>query len=203
MYLFLDNETGGIGTEYSLLTTYLVILNDSFEKISDLYLYLKPDDGVYRVCGRAMGINKINLAKHDEIALTYKEGGTQLYNFLKNATDDGKIKLTVCGHGIHGDVEMILHYLMSRGSFEKFTSYRKLDTQGVVQFLKTCGIFKDEITGSLSSMATFFGINVQSESLHDAKYDTELTVEVFKKLRERIVDMDMTSHLYYIQTPNI
>lgn len=183
MYIFLDNETGGIGKEYSLLTTYLIILNDKFEKIDDLYLYLKPDDGVYRVCGPAMAINKIDLSKHDLKALTYKEGGTKLYNWLKGITDDGKIKLVVCGHGIYADVEMIIHYLMSRGSWEKFTSYRKLDTQAVVQFLKACNKFTEDVSGSLESLAIHFGVTVDSDSLHDAKYDTELTVEVFKKLK--------------------
>src|SRR6266704_2609170 len=103
-YLFLDNETGGVGPEFSLLTTYLIALDDRLQKVSDLYLYLKPNDGIYQVGAQGMGVNKINLVEHDKRSITYKEGGTQLYNWLRALTLDGKIKLVVCGHGIYGDV---------------------------------------------------------------------------------------------------
>ncbi len=182
VYLALDNEMGGIGLEYSLLTVYLAALDKDFKKISSLYLYLKPNDEIYRVCGRAMGINKINLVEHDKIAITYKEGGTKLYNWLKEMSNDGKNLLTPIGHGIYGDVELIIHNLISRGSWEKFTSYRKLDTQAVVQFLKAAGVFTEDISGSLDSLATHFKLHNDINKLHDAEYDTDLTIGVLKEL---------------------
>ena len=183
MYLFLDNEMGGLERDkYSLLTVYLLATDDKFNVIGDLYLYLKPEDGIYRVCGEAMNVNRIDLKVHDTKAITYKEGGTKFYNWLKDLTDNGKNKFTVVGHGVYGDVEWIIWHLMSRGSWETFTSYRKLDTQAVCQFLKACGLFPETVSGSLISIAQYFGITVDENACHDAKYDTELTYKVFMAL---------------------
>jgi DNA polymerase III alpha subunit (gram-positive type) len=129
-----------------------------------------------------MGVNKIDLVQHDTKAIFYKEGGTKLYRWLQGLTDDGKTKATVVGHGVYGDVEWIIYHLMSRGSWEKFTSYRKLDTQAVCQFLKACGMFPETVSGSLVSIAKYFGIPCDENAAHDAKYDTELTFQVFRAL---------------------
>ncbi len=174
---------GGLEREkYSLLSVYLMATDDQFNVIGDLYLYLKPDDGIYRVCAEAMNVNKINLVEHDTRAIPYKEGSTKLYNWLKQLTNEGKTKATVVGHGVYGDVEWIIWHLMSRGSWETFTSYRKLDTQAVCQFLKACGLFPETVSGSLISIAQYFGIKVDENACHDAKYDTELTHKVFVSL---------------------
>jgi oligoribonuclease (3'-5' exoribonuclease) len=194
MYLFLDNEMGGLEKEnYSFLTTYLLATDDNFNVIGDLYLYLKPNDGIYKVCGEAMNVNRIDLKVHDTKAITYKEGGTKLYNWLKGLTDDGKIKATVVGHGVYGDVEWITYHLMSLGSWEKFTSYRKLDTSAVCQFLKACNMFPETVSGSLTSLAQYFNIPLDENKVHDAKYDTELTFQVFMKLRNRLLDLKAMS----------
>jgi len=185
-WLFLDNEMGGIGTQYSLLTVYLAHFTDDLVLVDDLYLYLKPDDGIYKVCGEAMNVNRIDLKVHDTKAITYKEGGTVLYNFLKNNSSAAN-RLVPVGHGIYGDIELIIHHLVSRGSWESFVSYRKLDTQAVCQFLKACEMFPETVSGSLESIAKYFGIPCDENELHDAKVDTLLSVEVFKKLRELIM----------------
>src|ERR1039458_10787360 len=106
-FVALDVETGGIGIEYSLLSAYFLALDDKFNKIDDLYLFLKPDDGIYKVCGEAMNVNRIDLKIHDTKAIIYREAGTILYNWLKKLTDDGKIKAIIVGHSISGDRDCI------------------------------------------------------------------------------------------------
>lgn len=176
---------GGLEKDkHSLLTVYLRMTDDNYNVIGDLYLYLKPDDGIYKVCAEAMAINKIDLVEHDKKAVFYKLGGSQLYNWLKTMTDNGKIKATVVGHGVYGDVEWILHHLISRGSWETFTSYRKLDTSAVCQFLKSVGMFPEDVSGSLVSLAKYFNVPVDENAAHDAKYDVELTFQVFMALRQ-------------------
>lgn len=170
--------------KYSLLTSYLMMTDDRFNVIGDLYLYLRPDDGVYKVCAEAMAINKIDLVLHNQRSITYKEGGTKLYNWLKTLTDGGKVKATVVGHGIHGDVDWITYHLMNRNSWETFTSYRKLDTSSNCQFLKSCGLFPEDVSGSLTSLAKHFNVVVDENQTHDAKYDTQLTFQVFLELRK-------------------
>jgi oligoribonuclease (3'-5' exoribonuclease) len=188
MYLFLDNEMGGLEREnHSLLTSYLMMTDDNFNVIGELYLYLKPDDGVYKVCAEAMAINKIDLVAHDAKAITYKEGGTKLYNWLKSLTDNGKVKAVVVGHGIYGDIDWLTYFLMKRSSFETFTSYRKLDTSSTCQFLKSVGLFPEDVSGSLVSLAKHFKVEVDETAAHDAKYDTILTFKVFLALRKMFV----------------
>lgn len=191
IYLFLDDEMGGLDKDkHSLLQVYLMAVDGSFKTVDELNLLTKPDDGNYCVCGEAMNVNKIDLVKHDALAITYKEAGTKLYKWLQNLTDDGKTKLIVVGHGVYGDVEWVIKHLMSRGSWEKFTSYRKLDTQAVVQFLKACGIFSEsDFSGGLESICKYFGIPFDSDKAHDAKYDTQKTYEAFLKLRQLLIDL--------------
>ncbi len=189
-YLFLDAEFGGLEKEkYSLLSVFLKMTDNSFNSVSELYLYLKPDDGIYKVCGEAMNVNRIDLKVHDTRALTYKEGGTKLYEWLRSMTNNGSIKAIVVGHGVYGDVEWILQYLISHGSWEKFCSYRKLDTSVVCQFLKSCGMFPEEVSGSLISLAKYFNIEFDENDCHDAKYDTELTFKVFMALRNVLLNL--------------
>lgn len=191
MYLFLDDEMGGLEKEkYSLLTVYLMATDDNFNFIGDLYLFLQPDDGVYKICADALTVNEIDLVEHDRIAISYKEGGTKLYKWLQGLTEDGKTKAVVVGHGVYGDVDWIIHYLMNRGSWEKFTSYRKLDTSVVCQFLKSCNLFPDDVSGSLVSLAKYFKIECDENLAHDAKYDTELTYKVFMALRTRLLETE-------------
>jgi hypothetical protein len=205
MYLFFDCEMGGIGREYSLLTAYFIVVDQNFQKVDELYLYTKPDDGIYRVCGRAMEVNQINLSEHDKIAVPYKEAGSILYQFLSKNSDKGKIKLIPCGHGIRGDIDVIVEHIISRNTFENFTSYRAMCTSAVAQFLLTCKLLPSTVSGSLESLGKYFGI-IKDEvpalggphstsfcglldvvtKLHDAKTDTLVTVAVLQKMKESL-----------------
>ncbi len=180
---------GGLEKEkYSLLTVYLMMTDEKFNFIGDLYLFLRPDDGIYRVCAEAMNVNKIDLVLHNTKAIPYKEGATRLYEWLKSMTNGGQIKAIVVGHGVYGDVEWIFEHLISRNSWENFCSYRKLDTSVVCQFLKSCGMFPESVSGSLVSLAKHFNVKFDENSAHDAKYDTELTFSVFMELRKFLME---------------
>lgn len=181
MYLILDCETGGVDNSYSLLTAYFHLTNDKFEKIDDLSLFLKPDDKIYRICGQALNVNKINLVEHDKIAITYKEGGTLLYNFLNTYSKDGADKLTIVGHNVGYDRECVIRNLINRGTWDKFCSYRLRDTQTIACFLIDCGIIED-ISGSLESLIKYFDIPCDENQLHNAKIDTLMTMAVYKEL---------------------
>jgi DNA polymerase III alpha subunit (gram-positive type) len=186
-WLFLDNEMGSTEPDYSLLTSSFLVVDDNFNVVDSLDLFLKPNDGRYIVAAEGMSVNKIDLVEHDKIAITYKEGGTQLFNFLRKVTGDGKNKLNVVGKGIYGDIQFIEKYLISRGSFEKFTSYHIVELSSIVQFLKSCGLFPDEVSGSLVSLAKHFKIEVNENIIHSAQYDSELTFQVFLALRKMFI----------------
>lgn len=185
MFLIFDTETGGIGLDKSLLTAYFLICDEKLEKIGDLYLHVKPDDGVYHVTGEAMGINQINLVEHDKIAIPYKKAGTMLYQFLESCYRNQKEHMVPVGHGMTGDLNHIWQSLLGQKAWESFVSYRRLDTSVALQFLKSCGLFPETVSGSLESLVEYFKIEKVGE-LHTAKTDTICTCEVLKRMIDLI-----------------
>lgn len=180
--LFFDVETGGIGEQYSLLTAHFVVTDSEYNILNELSLAMKPDDGIYHVCGEAMSVNKIDLAKHDTMASSYKTAGSLLYEFLHENSNGGKIKLIPCGQGIAGDIRQVVSKLMSRNTWENFCSYRVFDTSVFAQGLKLAGIFPEHVSGGLSSLADYFHIKYEGAELHTAKADTLITIQVMKSL---------------------
>ena len=195
MFIALDVETGGIGTDYSLLSAYFLALDEKFNKIGDLYLYLKPDDGIYRVCGEALNVNRIDLKFHDTKAMIYRDAGTLLYKWLSKITDDGKTRAYLLGHNVKGDRDKIVQFLLCRGSWEKFISHRLRDTQASAGFLVDSGILPD-LSCSLGSLVKYFGIPFDENEMHDAKVDTEKTVEVYKALTGLMKNLKEKSNQY-------
>jgi hypothetical protein len=178
-FIGLDCETGGLTQESSLLTVFFGIYDENLVLVDELYLYVKPDDGVYRVTAKALEINRINLVEHDRIAIPYKEAKTVLYQFLQRSYQD--TLLIPVGHGVTGDIDWVHRHISNKGSWEGFVSYRKLDTSNVVQFLRAAGIFPDDVSGSMESLVKYFGLPSIGD-LHDAKVDTLQTVSVLKRL---------------------
>lgn len=181
MYLVIDCETGGIGTQYSLLTLYICVVDSSFKLLQEFDFKLKPDDGNYVVCGTAMEINKIDLAKHDKEAITYKEVsrilGNYLYTKYTSVDADKRDKFIVIGHNVKGDIQQITDKLIKEDNWLQWVSYRTLDTGPIGQFLKLCGKLPQELSGSLVSYAKHFNIE---HNAHDAKSDALVTLEVLK-----------------------
>lgn len=60
-YLALDCEMGGLGLDTSLLSVGLVVADENFKVVSTKEFLVKPDDGIYRVTGTGLGVNKIDL----------------------------------------------------------------------------------------------------------------------------------------------
>jgi len=180
-YLHFDCEMGGRDLHYSLLTAYFMVTDDKFKVLGELCLSLKPDDDNYIVSGQGMSVNGINLQAHDKIALPYKQAKPLLFNFLKQQSNGSH--LTPVGHGIRGDIDHVIDKLISRGSWEQFCTYHYIDTSVVLQFLRACDKMPHDTDGSVSALATYFGIQIQGD-LHDAKVDTQLTAAVYQKMIE-------------------
>lgn len=185
-YLSLDCEMGGRDLNYSLLTLAFVVLNEEFEEIDHLHLKLKPDDGVYVVSAQGMAVNKINIVEHDKTAKSYREGGRDVFDFLKKASDAGSNKLVPLGHGVRGDIEFVLKYLLSRGSWDVVCKYHYVDTSVVLQFLRACGKLKDDEDGSVESLCKQLNIFVKPDSLHDALQDARMVGRIYARMVELI-----------------
>lgn len=185
-YLATDTETGGIGPEVSLLTAYLAVLNEKFEIIDELSLAIKPDDGIYHVTGEALGINRIDLTKHDkdEATVTAGAAGGKLREFLVRNSNNGALKLVPLGHNVAFDMEKIYANVLNKREAQKYVSYRTLDTGSTGQFLKAVRIIPETVSGSLESYVRHF--SVAQKEAHTARGDVEMTVDVMKAMIDAV-----------------
>lgn len=184
--LFLDIETGATALSMSLLSAYFATFDQDFNLIGELDLKLIPDDGVFHVKaapGHGLAINQINLIEHAKVAIPYKEGATQLFNYLRMMYNDeqNRVMMTPVGHNVKKDIEHLTDKLVSRGSWDSFVSYRTIDTCSVAKFLQFQGKLPEEATCGLQDLAKFFNVKIDGDA-HEAKADVLTCVEVFKCL---------------------
>ena len=185
-YLVLDTESGSRHSSSTLLTAYFMVMDEEFRVLGDLYLRIKPDNNEhYIVDAQGMGVNDIDIVKHDKIAIPYKQAKPLLYDFLKKHSMDGM--LTPVGHAVKGDLNRVTSHLISVGSLDQFCSYHFIDTSVVLQFLRACGKMSMDCDGSVEALAKYFEINQylgESTQYHDAKFDTQMTALIFQKMIE-------------------
>lgn len=181
-YIAFDCETGGLEADCSLLTAYFIVLDSDLTTVlGDLDLKIKPNaGGTYRVTAEALAINGINLVEHDKVAITQSEAASRLYEFLKIHNPDGKAKLVPIGHNVYFDEEFIKEHLIAKGNWNKFVSYRRLDTGTIAEFLRLKGTIPRDVKGSLGSIASH--LDVKLVNAHNAKNDTVATVKVLRKM---------------------
>lgn len=185
LYLPMDNETGGLHDDVCLLSTYIEVVDEQLNVVDSLELYVKPNNGVYNVEAGGLEVNKINLIEHDKIAITYSEAGQRLHKFLKKNSQDGKIKLIPVGKNVQFDVFGLQKHLLSKPNMDKFVSYRLLDITAIAMGLQIKGKLPADLSLSLGSLAEYFNLlDKVPGQVHEAKYDTQITMLVFKKLLE-------------------
>lgn len=186
-YIAFDCETGGLKPECSLLTTYLVVLDEDMTTVlGDLDLRIKPDaNAPYVVTSESISINKIDLIKHDKDAITETEAGQRLYKFLDMHSDSGSMKMVPIGHNVFFDETCLQAHLISNHNWNKFVSYRRLDTGTVAEFMRAANMIPDDVRGGLGYLCEHFGVSLGAEA-HTAKGDTVATVKLLRKMMKRV-----------------
>lgn len=182
-YIALDLETGGLDPKSAVvLTGYFSVLDENFNVTYELHLKTAPSDGFYKTTAEALEVNGINLVEHnkDPDTITEEAAGTKLFNFLKEVTENGKIKLVPIGHNVSLDISFITERLLSRNSWNQFVSYRILDTGVAAQLLKAAGILPETVGGGLGSLVNYYG--VEQQTAHTCDGDTKMTVDVMKAM---------------------
>lgn len=187
LYVPLDSETGGLDPQTSdLLTLYVSVFDEQFRLIDEVDLKLKPDGDRLPVTeAGAMKVNGIDLAKHlaDPETVTYSEAKTRVSTMLKkHLKKNGRYSnLVPLGHNLNFDLNYIFKHIMSKEEWEKICHYRTVDTNPIIWLLKDSGWFPKDI-GNLGSVVDFLG--VPKRAAHNAKEDTLMCVDVYKKLLE-------------------
>jgi hypothetical protein len=154
--------------------------------LDDLYLRIKPNDGIYKVTAEGMSVNKIDLLAHNKIAINEREAGKYLYQKLKTWSEIAENRpLIPVGHSIQFDLNTIIQHIISKNTWNNFVSYKQLDTANIAEFCKLQGKLPIDLSLSLENLCDYFQIkeNTDEKNLfHDAKFDTVKTVEILEKL---------------------
>lgn len=186
LFLPLDCESGGLSENVSLLSTYLEVVDSNWNVVDSLNLLTKPNDGVYLVEAGGLEVNKINLIEHDKLASCYSDAGQQLFRFLNKNSDQGKIKLIPLGKNVAGDIAWVNKHLLNKKNWERFCSYRTMDISPFARALQIQGKIPPDIGLSLFSLGDWLKTKNFMPAIdgnpHEARYDTKLTVAVFRGL---------------------
>lgn len=185
LFLPMDNETGGLADEVSLLSTYLEVQDDNLNVIDSLSLFVKPNNGLYVVEAGGLAVNKIDIVEHDKTALPYSQAGQLLFRFLQKNSNDGKNRLIPVGKNVHFDVGGIQRALLNKNNWDKFVSYRMIDITGVALTLQLKGKLPKGLGLGLGSLIEYFGISIPGNQ-HEAKYDVQAQMLVYKRLLDLI-----------------
>lgn len=175
--IFFDSETGGTDSSYSLLTLYVRVVDKEYNLLDDLYLRIKPDDGVYKTTDEALKINGIVIAEHDKIAITETEAKKILLDFLSRNSDNSKTRLTPSGYNIGFDLRFINDHLIDSKTWGKHVSYSHVDLFPLVNAFFVAGIIPSNVGNRLIDVAEYF--NLKTDGAHDAKNDILMNVEIF------------------------
>lgn len=182
-----DKETGDLDPKKGdVLTAYYAIVEcDTFRIVEEIYLKLKPDGDRMPVANpQALRVNGIDLRLHmaDPETITYSQGKEKIKALLSKHREKGRwSNLRVLGYNVDFDLAFEYEYLLTKEEWEKFVHYVTADPKRYVDFLKDCGWLPKDV-GSLVSAVEFFGI--PKRGAHNAKEDSLMTLEVYKKLIE-------------------
>ena len=190
--LLVDTETGGRNpTTHSLLTVYAAIVDGiSLKIIKEHHWKVKPDDGIFKVTAGGLEVNKINLIQHSKEAQNYTLGSrrwnTEFLEFIWRPNEE---PIRIFGHNVHYDVTSITSAIGP--DWQENVSRRQLDTAAIGLFLQNSGLLPEKGLEELSlqGLANHFGIS--HETLHDAKTDALLTLEVYRRFRSMILNKEL------------
>jgi len=175
--LFIDTETGGLDPDkHSLLTLALVVWED--RNIIDS-LEIAVNDGINCVTQEALSINKIDIGKHLQTALSLPEAMDQVMSFTGKHFP-GKEKITLAGHNVHFDAGFLKKFFSANHiDFSEIFSHRLIDTSSILHYLYLAGRIEKKAISSDDAFALF---DIEVEGRHTALGDATATVKLFSKL---------------------
>ena len=188
-YLWYDCETGGTDRDvHTLLTAYFAIYNEQWEKLDELELFMKPDEGDIVAVQEALEVTGIDIKSHleDPRTVTHSEAKAILIPFLEKHKIKGKRRhFRPCGQNIGFDENFVMAQLVPEEEWRKLVHYRAIDTLQILTFLQDVGFLPKEL-GNLGSQVEYFSI--PEGKAHDAKEDIRMTVDVYRAYRKLLID---------------
>ncbi|MBL0312498.1 MAG: 3'-5' exonuclease [Holophagaceae bacterium] len=178
-YLFLDTETGGLDPRSHSLLSLGLVVGDASGIQDSLEILVKHEP--YVVSGGGMKVNRIDLARHHETALSPADVLNQLDDFLNRHFPE-KARVTLVGHNVAFDQAFLSEFLLAAGRDpEGRFHHRIVDTHSIASALREAGKLDLQRLSS-DSLFDYFGIQVPPEKRHTALGDSLATFELYWKL---------------------
>ena len=183
-YLFIDTETGGLDpARHSLLSVAFVVGDASGARRSVEILLKHPE---YVTDEAAMSVNRIDLARHDAMALDADSALAVMDVFLQQFFPCRHEPAVLVGHNVAFDQAFLRAWWEAQGrDFEARFGHRTVDTHAVASALRDAGKLDLEHLDS-DELFAHFGIEVPPEARHTALGDALATFELYWKLVERM-----------------
>ena len=178
-FIAADTETGGLDPlKHSLLTLCFRVLDENLDTIDQLSVAVKHE--VYRVTAGAMRVNKIDLVKHDQIAVPVPAAQQMIENFV--VAHGSTEKLIWMMHNVPFD-KGFLGATFDLERLKAFIDYHSLDTVtlGVVE--KWLGTLSKKQSLSLGKIADTLQLEKGPE--HTAEGDVTTMVNYGKSFIAR------------------
>ena len=168
--LFIDTETGGLNPDkHSLLSLAMVVWED-MEIIDSMETLI--NDGQLITTEEALAVNKIDIEKHKETAISSTKAIEEIIGFISKHFPE-QTKITLAGHNVHFDCDFLKVFLSKNGkSFNTFFSHRIIDTSSILYYLYLSGQLKQKAISSDQAFEYF------------ALGDAMATAVLFNKLME-------------------
>ena len=175
--LFIDTETGGLNpNEHSLLSLAMVIWED-MEIIDSKELLI--NDGILSVTKEALSINKIDIEKHKQSAISSSQAIEKIFLFISKHFPQQR-KITLAGHNVHFDADFLRFFFSKNNKdFSKFFSHRFIDTSSILYYLYLAGHLKHR---AISSDEAFDLFEIEVDGRHTAIGDAIATAKLFTRL---------------------
>lgn len=182
-YFFHDFETGGYENT-SILSYYAQVTDENFNKVRELELYFRPDDGIYKVQIQALNYNKINLLEHDAKAISTKICVQKILRFLDPDYSESQwLKYHIVGHNVNWD-NAHLKTLIGEEMFRKRFHKPQIDTATLALVMQHKKLLPEHFEISLRNLAEHFGCLPKIS--HEAKADVETTINVLRAMLPQV-----------------
>lgn len=183
MYLCIDTETGGLTTDYSLLTLAAIVADEEFSPIrggtaADT-LTLEIRHPTYVVSPEALTVNRIDLIHHSARGLKLEQAQQKFADFVRQAKEMCGKKLIPVGHNLQFDLGFVWAQLMQKSDWDQYCDYHFLDTMVAARFFKAAGVIQGGCR--LDDLREFF--HIDTGVAHTALADTKATLAVARALK--------------------
>jgi DNA polymerase-3 subunit epsilon len=179
--LFIDTETGGLDPgKHSLLSLAMLIWED-MEILDSKEILI--NDGILSVTEEALSVNKIDIEKHKQSAVSSTQAMDEILLFIgKHFPHEGKI--TLAGHNVHFDADFLRVFFSSNNkNFSEYFSHRIIDTSSILNYLYLAGRIKLKAISSDEAFALF---DIKVEGRHTALGDAMATAQLFTRLLDLV-----------------